>query len=132
MSLRAWPSRLLFVPGVVTLVDVGEPQWGLSVDLDHGFTLGLHVMMHRRIHVSEAAGGKGLQAGFVELVAHADLQRAGDDRHILALGMEMRRDHVPVGSLHADGVVTGRAGWIAFDDGHLRARRYERRRRTVL
>ena len=76
------------------------------MDLNDGSRLRHGVVMHLRREERIAADRQIMELRLVELVAHAERERAGDDRHVLVGRMEVRIDLVAGRHLEAHDVET--------------------------
>src|SRR5690348_6836143 len=94
--------RRLLPAGVVLGIHVVKLHGRHAMNLDHDFAAGLHIVVHVRIEVGEAARGEAGHAAFVEAISHPHLESSLHDGNVLALGMPMRRNAVSVGHLQAD------------------------------
>src|SRR5688572_3658229 len=87
------PLRLLS-PGIVGRIGVVQRKGSGAVDLQLGFRIDPYEMAHSGGHYRKAACGERFRRRFVELAAHADVQRPAQNRDVLMCGMRMRRDRV--------------------------------------
>lgn len=115
------------IAGIVGGIDVIELERRQAVDLHDGFAASHGVVVHVGVEKGERAGREGAHFVDFELVAHAELEGAGDDGNVLAERMEVRSDTVSVGHLQADGVLTAGGSGVTFQNRELRAGIEERR-----
>src|SRR2546425_1120950 len=76
--------------GVVRLVDVDQSPRPDTVQLQDRFALGFRVVMHPRRDQPERASRQRIHLRLVDLLAHADHQRAADDGYVLRGRVEVR------------------------------------------
>src|SRR6266540_3232181 len=88
---------LLCLLRVVVRVDIGHVEGTVGVDLYHRRHLGKSIVVHLARQEVKSAGGQRVFALRVELVAHAEIERARYDRHVLVLGVPVRCDLVAGG-----------------------------------
>jgi len=84
------------------------------VDLHNGFSAGHGIVVHVGVEEGEAPGNESFHFAGVELIAHADFERPGNDRHVFPVRMPMGRDAEPIGHFQANREVTGGGGRVAF------------------
>ena len=82
-------------------------------------------MVHVGVHGGEPAGGQLQGMRCVELVSHAEEERALDDRDVLIGRMKMRRHLVAVGQVQPYRE-RRRFAWVSLKHGHFCAGRYSR------
>src|SRR5712664_4097253 len=96
-------SRLLFAR-VVSGVHVGKTARADAVELNDRVLAGPGEVLHPLGHLQESTGLDRLALALVERVADADVERAGDDCHVLVVGVRVGRDLEARGELQADDV----------------------------
>src|SRR5205823_7867972 len=87
---------------VVARVHVLDRPRPRAVELKNGLALGPDEVFHPRLPVPVSAGGHGLRRGPVESLPHADVERAGNDRHPFGFRVRVRRHPVALGELQAE------------------------------
>ena len=122
-------SDVLAVTRIIGRVDVVDRERAHAMDLNDRGAGRPAIVLHAFLRVDEAAGPQRLALLGVELVAHCDMEVAGQDRDVLVGRVRVRGDLVARRQSGADniGAVTAR---IAADNGDLCAGRQSRRRRT--
>jgi len=119
---------LLGVAGIVGGIDVFELDGTLTVE-DDGGLLGASIgkVVHVSRHEREAADGESFVAfgRSIELVAHAERYRAGDDDNVFVRGMGVRRDRVVGWKLETHGIEAS-THRVAGEYGDLRSGREQR------
>src|ERR1019366_1778964 len=116
---RPHDTLLLLVAGVVFWIDVLDRPRPHAVKLNHSLAFDPDEVLHARLPIAIRPGWQCLGCLFVKLLAHADVERAGNDRYTLCLWVCVRRDAIAV--RHFD----PKHEWpflarIAFEDGDLR------------
>ncbi len=96
-------SRLLLAR-VVSGVHVGKTARADAVELNDRVLAGPGEMLHPLGHVQESAGLDRLPLALVDRVADTDVERAGEDRYVLIVGVRVGRDLEARGELQADDV----------------------------
>jgi hypothetical protein len=84
-------ARLLFAR-VVSGVHVGKTARPDAVELNDRVLAGPGEMLHPLGYLHESAGLDRLALALVDRVADPDVERAGDDRYILIVGVRVGRD----------------------------------------
>lgn len=93
----------LFPARVVGRVHIRDGPRAHTVKLQDGLALCPGEMAHRRRPVAERSCGHRLGRRLVESVTDADIERAGEDRHVLDTGVVVRRDSISVVILRVPG-----------------------------
>src|SRR5215831_6466847 len=88
--------------GIVVGVDVGQREWAHAVDLDYGRGFRHRIVVHLRGQKGIAARGQLLHRALVELVPHADGERARENRDVLIGRVPVRIDPVTGRHLEPD------------------------------
>src|SRR5579862_2688671 len=128
-SLRDDPVRAAHsvgLPRIVGGIDISDVERSGGVHLNDRFAARPAIMVHPLRHVDEPAGLQRLAFLRIELVAHAKVQRAGDDRHIFIIRMHVRRYLVSGWKLQPNNERPFFSG-IAVEHRELRALRERRR-----
>src|SRR6266853_6785923 len=125
------PARvgLSFPAWVIVRIDVVELQRGLPVNLHDGFSASHGEVVHVRVEKGKAPGNERLHFVRLELIAHPEFERSGDDRDVFPLRVPMGRNAEPIRHLQATCEVAAGRGWVTLEHGELRARTDYRRRR---
>src|ERR1041385_1843214 len=125
LIVSSFGAVLLFFLRRVRGIDVVKLPWPRGVDLKHRLFLRPGEVVHLRRHDPETAGRQRRSLVFVELVAKAEVERAGEDRHVLGGGMPVRGYVVIGGELDAK---SNRPFSVQrpFEHRDLRARRHRR------
>ena len=89
------------------------------MNLDHGLSGSGGIVMHAGIQVSEAASPEAHHLAGIELISHADFERARKDGDVLPVRMGMRSDPVTVRHFQANGEVARGSHGVAFENGQL-------------
>ena len=121
---------LLLSAGIVGRVDPPELRWRQAVDLDDSRSGSGGVVVHGGIEVREASRRETRHLAGVELITHADFERARQHGHVLAVGVSVRCDLVTVRHFEADSEIAGRSHGIAFKNSEFGSRWQERRNGT--
>ncbi len=88
---------------IVSRVDVNQLEWPGGVDLDYSFSFGHGVMiMVRPVLRPTIAAGKVVHRALVKLIAHANVELAGNHGHVFRGGMPVRHDAVSIRRLNAN------------------------------
>src|SRR4030095_6417285 len=103
---------------VVRRVDVEDVERHFEIDLHDGRTGGPGEVVHLRRQGHEAAGLEHLTRVTVQRVAHAHVQRAGQNVYAFRHAVPVRRDGVVRRELESQGDRT-LLRWIAFEDADL-------------
>lgn len=77
------------------------------MNLNDGFARRRRVVVHTGVEVSETAGRETHHLAGIELIAHPHFQGAGENRHIFAMRMGVRRNPVTVRHLESNREVAG-------------------------
>src|SRR5262252_1171786 len=126
-SHRPRERHLPTLAGVVVGIDEVELKWGLAMYLHDNLSAGHGIVMHVRVEKSKTASGKGRHLACVKVIAHAHLECAFEHSDILAKGMKVRWDAVPVRHFQTHCEVPRCCGGIAFKHSKLCTGREERR-----
>src|ERR1700722_18224308 len=129
-SESIYRAKDLLLARVVCGIDIVKLQGRAAVNLHDDFAGSHRVVMHVGIEIGEAAGRERPHLVFVEGVSHPNLERARDDRDVLAQGMPVGRDAISVWHFQTNGVVAAGGARVALDYCELRTRGDERWRRT--
>jgi hypothetical protein len=104
----AYPASELELPipaGVIVSIDVVELKWRLSVDLHDSLSASHGIVMHVGIEKGKAPCSERFHLVGIELIAHADFERPGNDRDVFPLRVPMGSDAEPIRHLQANGKV---------------------------
>ena len=112
----------LFFARVVGRIDVSDRPGTHPVKLKDGFSLCPREMPHRRRPVAECSGGHRLRRCLVEFIADADIERAGEDGHVLDTAVRVGRDLISIRKAQAHREQSFLGG-IALEHRELRSGR---------
>src|SRR5580765_3653939 len=115
---------------VVVGIDIVKLKGRLAVDLYDGLSASHGEVVHVGVEKRKAPSDeRGHLVGF-EFIAHANFERARNDGDVFSVRVPMGRDAEPIRHLQANREVARGGGWVAFQDGELRAGTHHWRRRT--
>ena len=66
------------------------------MNLDNGFSGGHGIVVHVGIEKGKAPGNERFHLVGVKLVAHANFERSGNDRHVFSVWVPMGSDAEPI------------------------------------
>src|SRR5262245_9232269 len=84
----------LLLPGIISLVDVGDAPRAGAMQLNHRLLLGPGEVVGLGLHDCDRAGRQWHRVGFVELIAGAHMECAGQNCHTLHRGVPVGGDLV--------------------------------------
>ena len=87
-------NLLCRIPRVIFWIHVDQFPRADAVQLEDGFFIGPGVVAHGRGHYGEGAGGHRLFVVLFELFTGANVEAAGDDRHVFVGGVPVGHDLV--------------------------------------
>src|SRR5207249_3316167 len=114
------PALLFPMARIIAGIDVVDGPWPHAVKLHHGLALGPDEVLHASLPVAVRPGRQSRDSLLVEFVAHAEVERPGDNGHALRLWVRVRRHAIAVRDLDPEDERPLLAR-VAFEDGKLRA-----------